>query len=111
MAQLVTEAVKAVIAQYHEINQAVHKVHNDTLQMPSPTAVLDSAATRHVINDRSLLSNMHPLPRPVTMILANNEQEELTHGGNITIQTSDSSITSYLCPNHSNTTSSASTHG
>ena len=89
MAQLVTEAVKTAMEQYHEINQAVHKVRNITSKF---TAALDSAATEHLIKDRSLISNMRPLPRPVTMILANQNEEQLTHGGNITIQTSDPSL-------------------
>ena len=55
--------------------------HKPTTQTTSLTAVLDSAATKHLIKDHALIENMCPLPSPVTLILANKEEEQLTHGG------------------------------
>ena len=75
--------------------------HKPTTQTTSLTAVLDSAATKHLIKDHALIENMCPLRSPVTLILANKKEEQLTHGGHINIQTSDPIIdyqtTRYLC--------------
>ena len=66
--------------------------HKPTSQTPSLTAVLDSAATKHLIKDRALIKEMCPLPSPVTLILANKKEEQLTHGGHINIPTSVPSV-------------------
>ena len=94
LAQLVTEAVQATLKQYnftsgpyqaHAVTEQVAKVPHTTEQ--KWTAMLDSAASRHLIKDASLIDNMHILPSPVPVVVANNEVVNLEHGGQVTLTT------------------------
>ena len=103
LAQIVTEAVQAALNKIN-INTEQHQAHvavqqpiqvrhnNNTSQTKTWTAMLDSAASRHLIKDMSLISNMRPLASPVPMVVANNEVVMLDQCGEVVLSTSSSPV-------------------
>ena len=103
LAQIVTEAVQAALNKIN-INTEQHQAHvavqqpiqvrhnNSTSQTKTWTAMLDSAASRHLIKDMSLISNMRPLASPVPMVVANNEVVMLDQCGEVVLSTSSSPV-------------------
>ena len=108
---LVNEAVQAALSklniyqhQAHSTVEQAHQVKHSYQPGYQPTrsrtAMLDSAASRHLIKDASLIHNMHSLPRPVPMVVANNEVVNLNQGGTLTLNTSTTPIElDVLCTN------------
>lgn len=103
LAQLVTEAVQAALCKIN-ISPEQHQAHaaiqqpiqvphtTTTTQTKAWTAMLDSAASRHLIKDMSLISNMRPLASPVPMVVANNEVVMLNQGGEVVLGTSSTPV-------------------
>ena len=72
------------------INQA-HSSTDYKVTTPNTTpwrALLDSGATRHLITDASLISNMCPLSSPISMMVANKQEVTMRHGGLMVVATS-----------------------
>jgi hypothetical protein len=107
MVNMVAEAVAAVLAtmninnnqeqanvateQVHKVQQQQHQQHSDDTAR-TWTSMLDSAASRHLINDISLISNIHSLSSPIPMLVANNQVVQLDQGGTITLNTTTTPI-------------------
>ena len=92
LAQMVLELQSAL----HKLNGNVDTANNVSdqqyatrTQTKSWRALLDSGATRHLINDAELISCMQPLSSPVSMVVANNQTSESTHGGKLVLTTSN----------------------
>ena len=80
------ESLKNMFQQANYTHDKVNHKHNPN--SPMFRAILDSAATLHLIKDAKLFSSIHPLPSPIPMMVANKQIMHLKHGGNVKLPTS-----------------------
>jgi hypothetical protein len=90
---MVAEAVKVALASFQNTN-ANNKNNNNhsAYHVQEMRALLDSGATRHLIKDKSIISNMHQLSTPISMMVANQEVVTIDQGGEIMVGTSGESV-------------------
>ena len=89
---MVAEAVKVALASFQNTNSNNKNNNHSAYHVQEMRALLDSGATRHLIKDKSIISNMHQLATPISMMVANQELVTIDQGGDIMVATSGESV-------------------